>query len=105
MMAQLLRHVTRFNLIPSTQSGFRRGFSCETASLQIIDKIFRAFNSDDYCFLVLLDFFRALGTINHDFLLAIFQYLGEAHVPFKCLGITLLEGCRLWVLVSINLSR
>lgn len=76
MEVQLRNHLTNFDLLPPVQSGFRKGYSCATALLHVVDDIIRATDRGDCTVLVLLDFSRAFDTINYDILLAILQYMG-----------------------------
>lgn len=63
-------------IIPSTQSGFRRSFSCGTALLNITDDIIKATDEGKLTLLILLDFSKAFDTLNHRMLLSILQHIG-----------------------------
>ena len=73
---QIIEHVENYNLLPETQSGFRRGHSCATALLNITDKIFRAHDAGLCSLLVLLDYSKAFDTLNIETLLVILKYIG-----------------------------
>lgn len=86
MEIQIKNHIANFSLLPSMQSGFRKGYSCSTALLHIVDDIVRAFDKGKYTILVLLDFSRAFDTINHSLFLSILQYIGFSENACSLLG-------------------
>lgn len=55
MKQQLRICLSKFNVLPSVQSGFRAGFSCATA-LSAVDYILSSLNEDNVVVLVLLEF-------------------------------------------------
>jgi hypothetical protein len=67
--AQIWDHLQRFDLLPPTQSGFRPGFSTETAILRVISDILAAVDRGDFAALVLLDLSTAFNTVDHAVLL------------------------------------
>jgi len=67
---QLYKYVTKHNLLPDRQSGFRRRHSTTTALLQVTDEMLPAINSSYVTVLVLLDFTKAFDLVQHDLLLA-----------------------------------
>jgi hypothetical protein len=66
---QLTDYLEHFQLFPSSQSGFRRGHSTETATLHVISELLDAVDRGDYAALVLLDLTAAFDTVDHDILL------------------------------------
>lgn len=76
MEQQLRDYLTLNNLLPIVQSGFRPGYSCTTALLNIMDDIITASDKGECTALVLLDFSRAFDTLNHEILLSILKYIG-----------------------------
>jgi len=56
-------------LLPSTQSGFRRGYSTETATIRVLSDLLDAVDRDDTAMLVLLDLSAAFDTVVHGILL------------------------------------
>lgn len=73
---QVSDYVLTNNILPATQSGFRKGHSTATALLNILDNIVRDIDKKNISVLVLLDFSRAFDTINHDLLCAKLRYYG-----------------------------
>ena len=67
--AQIWKHLQRFDLLPSTQSGFRPDFSTETTFLRVISDILAAVDRGDFAALVLLDLSTAFNTVDHTVLL------------------------------------
>lgn len=76
MEKQITHFLNVNNILPLKQSGFRRGYSCESALADITDDVFRAYDKGDITLLVLLDFSKAFDTISHEILLAILRYIG-----------------------------
>ena len=62
---QLVTFLEKTKLLPSTQSGFRKGYSCVTSMLAVTDDIIGAYDKGSVSVLVLLDFSRAFDTVNH----------------------------------------
>nr|CAI5868891.1 unnamed protein product [Callosobruchus analis] len=73
---QLMEYLDSKHILPDVQSGFRRGHSCSTALLQIVDDVLSAKDIGEYTVLVLLDFTRAFDTLNHKLLLSILKHIG-----------------------------
>ena len=69
-------HLNDFNILPPRQSGFRRGFSCASALLDVMDDVIGAVDRGDIVALILLDFSRAFDVLHHDTLLSILHYIG-----------------------------
>jgi Reverse transcriptase (RNA-dependent DNA polymerase) len=64
---QIWNHLQRFDLLPPTQSGFRPGFSTETAILRVMSDILAAVDRGDFA--ALLDLSTAFHTVDHAVLL------------------------------------
>lgn len=99
MALQIRQHLVNNNILPETQSGFRKGYSCTTALLNIVDDISKATDQGKLTVMVLLDYSKAFDTINHKTLLSILQYIG-----FDLKSINLLESylSNRYQVVSIN---
>lgn len=76
MAQQISEHLKEFSILPEKQSGFRPGYSCTTAMLDLIDDILRDNDSGSTTALVLLDYSKAFDTLNHELLLTILKYVG-----------------------------
>jgi len=77
LVAQQLRdHLTRSNILPIMQSGFRAGYGCPAALLNITDDVLRAMDAGQATILVALDYSKAFDTINHSLLLSILKFIG-----------------------------
>lgn len=87
MNSQIRDHLKRHDILPSVQSGFRPGYSCATALLNITDDIFRTSDQDRITALVMLDFTKAFDRVNHQLLLSILHYIG-----FSDLAIALISS-------------
>lgn len=78
LQKQLDDHLLKNKIIPATQSGFRRGYSCCTSLLNITDDIFAATDQGKLTMLILLDYSKAFDTLNHDLLKSILHYIGTS---------------------------
>lgn len=87
MDSQIRGYISNYNILPKYQSGFRAGYSCSTALLNIIDDVISSIDQNQLVTLVLLDYSKAFDTINHKLLLAILHYIG-----FEEEGIALIEN-------------
>lgn len=76
MALQLRRHIEKYHILPECQSGFRPGYSCSTALINIIDDIIGAIDQGRLTVLILLDFSKAFDTLDHDILKSILHYIG-----------------------------
>lgn len=76
--SQIRAHLEKYNILPQRQSGFRKGYSCGTTLLDVVDEILRAIDSGKTCILVLLDYSKAFDQIDHVLLLAILGHIGFA---------------------------
>ena len=76
MNTQILNFLNINQILPVKQSGFRPGYSCESALCDITDDILKATNDGKVSVLVLLDFSKAFDMLNHKILLAILNYIG-----------------------------
>lgn len=66
---QFVRYVEGHKLLPAGQSGFRRGFSTETATTKVLSDLLDAVDRGDTAVLALLDLSAAFDTVDHDILL------------------------------------
>lgn len=84
--ARLFCHLTEFGILPVHQSGFRRGYSCSTALLDVTDNVIRELDGGCATVLALLDFSKAFDTLHHDTLLSRLHYIGlsDGAVSFFC---------------------
>ena len=57
------------HLLPTTQSGYRRGHSTETATIRVLSDLLDAVDREDTAALVLLDLTAAFDTVDHELLL------------------------------------
>lgn len=76
MELQMRAYLNNNSLLPLKQSGFRRGYGCATALVDILDDIVTAYDNNKSSILILLDYSKAFDTINHTLLVAILQYIG-----------------------------
>jgi hypothetical protein len=62
-------YLERHHLLPVNQSGFRRGFSTETAIIKVVSDLLDAVDRGDDAMLALLDLSAAFDSVDHDILL------------------------------------
>ena len=76
----ILKHLSAYlenhNLISSSQSGFRKNHSCNTAVHHLITKWLDAKKTKDSTVLLFLDFWKAFDMVRHDIILAKLVKLG-----------------------------
>ena len=65
----LMEFLNCFNVLHTTQSGFRAGHSCETALVGVIDRWLKAMNEDSMVGVVMVDFKKAFDLVDHKLLL------------------------------------
>ena len=68
---QLEKYLSSNNLLPSTQSGFFREHSTETAVLKVYNDAMIASDKGEVTCLLLLDYLAAFDTVDHSILLTI----------------------------------
>ena len=66
---QLVAYLETNHLLPTTQSGYRRGHSTETATIRVLSDLLDAVDRGDTAALVLLDLTAAFDTVDHEILL------------------------------------
>ena len=64
-----MKYLTSADLLPPLQSGFRPGYSTETAVLRVLSDILQYVDRGDLAALVLLDLSAAFDTVDHEILL------------------------------------
>lgn len=74
--AQLKEHLENFGILPVHQSGFRAGYSCTTALLEVADNILKEIDGGRSSVLILLDYSKAFDTINHEIMSALLHFIG-----------------------------
>lgn len=83
LVEQLKSHLSINKILPEKQSGFRNGYGCSAALLDVTDDIIKSVDDGSMTVLVLLDYSRAFDTINHELLLSILHYIGLGHLAVR----------------------
>jgi len=65
---QLVAYLDNRHLLPTTQSGFRRGYSTETVTIRVLSDLLNAVDGGDTAALVLLNLSAAFNTVDHEIL-------------------------------------
>ena len=73
---QLETYFSKNNLLFTSQHGFRRNHSTETATLEFIDKIFKHLDENRTPISIFLDLSKAFDTLDHDILLQKLAFYG-----------------------------
>lgn len=76
LQKQIVDFINKNSVLPPVQSGFRRGFSCETALLNVTDDIISATDRGLITILILLDFSKAFDTVDYNVLAFILYEVG-----------------------------
>ena len=80
---QLLSYFNTNKLFYDHQYGFRPLHSTESASLELVDRIFSLLDEDKIPFAVFMDLSKAFDTLNHDILLHKLSYYGVKHTSLS----------------------
>ena len=72
----IMNHFESCKLLVDFQHGFRRGHSCETQLITIIEKVARNLDNGSQTDLLLLDFTKAFDSVPHERLLGKLDYYG-----------------------------
>lgn len=80
---QLTNYCNSVEIIPPTQSGFRKNHGTATALLHVTDDIIRAYDKNKCTSLILLDYSKAFDTINHETLLLKLKFYGLDEVALN----------------------
>ena len=88
---QIYAFVESENILPSIQSGFRRGHSCTTALLNVIDDIKCLQDNSMDTVLVALDFSKAFDSLNLIILETVLKYWGFSGPAIKLIASYLKE--------------
>lgn len=73
---QIFKYFSTNDLFPSSQSGFRKGYSTATVLLKVLDDIIEAADRGETSALVLLDYSKAFDTLDHRLLCAKLRSFG-----------------------------
>nr|XP_022910667.1 uncharacterized protein LOC111421719 [Onthophagus taurus] len=100
---RLREHLDKFNILPMRQSGFRKGYSCTAALLDVTDDIVREIDQKNVTILILLDYSKAFDTVHHKTLLSMLHYIGlsDDSILFFC---NYLTGRKQMVALNGNFS-
>lgn len=78
MAVQIREYINSNKILPDRQSGFRKGYSCATCLLEVVDDIIKEIDLGKCSVLLLLDYSKAFDKINHEILVAILYHIGFA---------------------------
>lgn len=92
------------NILPLTQSGFRKNHSTTTALLQVTDELFRAGDNNKNSCLTLLDYSKAFDTLDHLTLCIKLRYFGLSNTSINFFS-NYLCNRRQRVVINGNLSN
>ena len=73
VLKQFIDHCDTYNLIPAYQSAYRRGFSCKTSVLYLLNSALWAMESQCLLPCVMLDLSAAFDTVDHDLFLEVME--------------------------------
>ena len=70
---QFINHCDEYDLMPDHQSAYRRGYSCETCVLYLVNNILWAMENGEILVCCMLDLSAAFDTIDHDKILQVLK--------------------------------
>ena len=76
MYNRLYDHLIQNNLLYHKQFGFQRGHSTEHAVVDLVDKILKGFDQNNFTLGVFIDLSKAFDTVDHNILLQKLEYYG-----------------------------
>ena len=76
-------YLEKYDMLFKHQFGFQKGKSTEHAILDLHSNIIQAIEKQEKACIIFLDFAKAFATVNHEILLAKFQYYGIRGTTLK----------------------
>ena len=73
ILSQFIVHCDNYDLLPDYQSAYRRGYSCETAVLRLINDVLWSMERQCVTPCLLLDLSAAFDTVDHDLFISIME--------------------------------
>lgn len=73
---QIVEHLSKYDVLPDCQSGFRKGYSTNTALINVLDDISKNNDDRNLTVLTLLDMSKAFDSVNLDLLYNKLNYYG-----------------------------
>ena len=73
VLLQFNRHCENNSLMPDYQSAYRKGYSCETALVKLMDDLLWAKERQEVTALIIMDLSAAFDTVDHDMLLDVLK--------------------------------
>ena len=80
---RILSFLKKQGSVLGTQYGFRRGHSTFMAIMDMVENIHKAWENDEHCMGIFVDFKKAFDTVDFDILFAKLQHLGIRGLPLK----------------------
>lgn len=80
---QVYEYVNSKNILYKFQSGYRSGYSTQTALVKVTDDLRKAIDERKLTVLMLLDFSRAFDCVNHKLLLSILESCSFDSIPVR----------------------
>lgn len=66
---QLINHLNVNGIISGTQSGFRSGYGCITATTKVLNDITSALDNKQHCTAIFIDLAKAFDSVDHNTLI------------------------------------
>ena len=66
-LSQFLDHCDRYELLPDYQSAYRKGYSCETSVIKLVNDCLWSMENQQVTACAFLDLSAAFDTVDHDF--------------------------------------
>ena len=83
MQSRLLSFLKKQGSILASQYGFRRGHSTYMAILDMVENIRQAWENNEHCLGVFIDFRKAFDTVDHSILIGKLEHLGIRGLPLE----------------------
>ena len=73
---RIRKFIHKFSIMSSSQFGFTRGLSTESALVKFVEYLYEVLNKKEYSLSILVDFRKAFDTVEHSILLKKFDHYG-----------------------------
>ena len=83
MQGRLLSFLQKRGSILTSQYGFRHGHSTYMAILDMVENIRQAWENNEHCLGVFIDFRKAFDTVDHSILISKLEHLGIRGLPLE----------------------
>jgi hypothetical protein len=82
-----------YSILLGMQSGYRSGYGCVTASLNVLNDVTIALDSKQYCATIFIDLAKAFDKVSHSIIVGRLRSIGVKEDLWPCLLTSSLKEC------------